>query len=419
MSEGPFKSAWAHRRLAVSPLNIIIEPFVLELQARGYTREGIRHHVQTVEHFGRWLKDQGVRLGQLSTRHVQEFLGKHLARCRCPSPAPKARRHCHAGLGRLVEFLRSQKRIREFRSKAPAQTPTDQLMVAYGRHMDGVCGLSESTGRRCEQSARRFLQWRFGSHRPQLRQLRAKEISDFVLWRARQLGPAGTRSVAACLRSFLGFLEFSGRLPKGLVQAVPQLRRPAAPVPPKFLTPVQCQGFLKSFARSTSRGRRDYAIALCLCELALRAQEVVTLTLNDLDWHAMTVRLRQTKQRRERLLPLPAPVAKAILDYLKRGRPPTQSRTLFLHYYAPFDRGLTAQAVRKLVGRAFARCGIRASGTHILRHTWATWAHRRGADLKVIADLLGHRSVETTQRYAHVNLEELRRVALPWPGSRR
>lgn len=419
MIEGLFKSARAHCRLVSNHLYIIIQPFVLELQARGYTRGTIRHHVEAVEHFGQWLKDQGVRLGQLSTRHVQEFLGRHLARCRCSSPAFKARRHCQAGLGRLVEFLRSQKRIREFKPKAPRPTPADQLLAAYDRHLDGVCGLSETTRRRYQLLARDFLQWRFGSCRLQLRGLAAKDIRDFMLWRAGQLGSAGTRSVAACLRRFLGFLEFSGGRPRGLVPAVPQVRHAAAPVPPKFLTRPQWRSFLKSFARSTARGRRDYAIALCLGGLALRAREVVSLTLDDLDWRAMSVRLRQTKQHRERLLPLPAPVAKAMLDYLKRGRPPTQSRALFLHYYAPFDRGLTAQGVRKLVGRAFARCGIEATGTHILRHTWATWAHRQGTDLKVIADLLGHCSVETTQRYAHVPLEELRQVALPWPRSRR
>jgi integrase/recombinase XerD len=419
MIERFFKSARTRRRIASSHLNIIFEPFVRDLHARGYTRQGICHHVAAVEHFGRWLKDRGVRLTQLSTRHVQEFLSKHLLRCGCPTPAPKSPRNCRAGLGRLVEFLRSHHQIREFQPKAPPPTPTDQLMAAYDRHLGGVWGLSEGTRRRRQRSARRFLQWRFGSRRPRLRQLRARNISDFVLWGARRFGPAGTRALTASLRSFLGFLEFSGRLPKGLVQAVPQLKGPATPAPTKFLTPKHRRSFLRSFARATPGGRRDYAIALCLCALALRVQEVVALTLDDLDWRAMTVCLRQTKQGRERLLPLPAPVARAILDYLKRGRPPSQSRALFLHYYPPLDRALRAQSVRRLVGRVFARCGIKASGAHILRHTWATWAHRRGTDLKVIADLLGHRSVETTQRYAHVNLEELRQVALPWPRTRR
>ncbi len=175
---------------------------------------------------------------------------------------------------------------------------------------------------------------------------------------------------------------------------------------------------MSSFPRATPQGRRDYAIALCLSELALRGQEVASLTLEDLDWRALTVRLAQTKQRRQRLVPLPERVARAILDYLKRGRPTTSSRALFVHLRVPRGRPLAAHYVRRLVRRAFARCGIRVTGTHVLRHTWATWAHRRGASLKVIADVLGHRSLQATAGYAHVDVEELRQVALPWPRSR-
>jgi site-specific recombinase XerD len=183
------------------------------------------------------------------------------------------------------------------------------------------------------------------------------------------------------------------------------------------LEPKQRQKLLNSFSRSTPMGQRDYAIVLCLSGLALRGQEVVNLTLDDLDWRAMTVRLAQTKQQRQRLLPLSDAVAKGIAIYLKHGRPATEGRALFVHHRAPVGGALSAQYVRIIVRHAFARCGIEATGAYILRHTWATWAHRRGAGLKLIADLLGHRSLASTQRYAHVNLDELRQVALPWPKS--
>jgi integrase len=248
-----------------------------------------------------------------------------------------------------------------------------------------------------------------------LDRLHTQQVSNFVFSRARQLGPTGIRALVVHLRSFLRFLEFSGRLRSGLSGSVPQPVPPLPPPPPNTLEPKQWRKFLNSFVRATPTGRRDYAIVLCLAQLALRGQEVVNLTLDDLDWRAMTVRLRQTKQQRQRLLPLPNAVAKAIVRYLKHGRPPTPSRTLFVHHLAPVGQSLTAQYVRGLVRHAFARCRIKASGSYILRHTWATWAHRRGAGLKLIADVLGHRSLQSTQRYAHVNLEELRQVALPWP----
>ena len=128
------------------------------------------------------------------------------------------------------------------------------------------------------------------------------------------------------------------------------------------------------------------------------------------------MRLRRTKQQRERLLPMPPKVARAIAAYLKWGRPPSQSRSLFVRHRAPLGEGLKPHHVRSVVRLAFAHCNIGYTGTHVLRHTWATIAHRRGVDLKLLADFLGHRSLDTTSRYAHVNLEELRQAALPWPG---
>jgi len=404
--------------MAANHLGIILSSFVTDLHARGYTHGGVRHHVLVVEHFGWWLKHREVPLCRLSTFHVQEFLTSHLPRCRCPLPAPKVQQDCRAALRRFVEFLRSQKAIKESAAKTVPPGPVDRLLAAYDRHMDRVCGLSVETRRRRGHCARQFLRWRFDRGQPRLDQLQAKQVRSFVFLRARQLGPTGIRALVVNLRSFLHFLEFLGRLRPGLAALVPQPASPLPPPPPKTLEPNQWRKLLNSFPRSTPKGRRDYAIVLCLAELALRGQEVVGLTLDDLDWRAMTLRLAQTKQQRQRLLPLPNGVAKAIVSYLKHGRPPTHSRALFVHQVAPVGQPLTAQTVRAVVRRAFARCRIQGSGTYILRHTWATWAHRRGSGLKLIADVLGHRSLESTQRYAHVNLEELRQVALPWPRTK-
>jgi integrase len=124
---------------------------------------------------------------------------------------------------------------------------------------------------------------------------------------------------------------------------------------------------------------------------------VAALTLDDVDWRALTVRLRQTKQRRERLLPLPARVARTLVVYLRRDRLVVEHRLLFINLRPPLlGRPLPTDVVRNVIRRAFGRCGIKASGPHILRQSWASAAHQRGADLKQIADVLGHRSVEMT-----------------------
>jgi site-specific recombinase XerD len=127
------------------------------------------------------------------------------------------------------------------------------------------------------------------------------------------------------------------------------------------------------------------------------------------------VRLRKTG--RGALLPLLADVGEAILDYIENGRPPTPSRHAFvLHRYrvgAPAKQYTVYNAVKIAIKRSGIEAPIR--GVNLLRHTLATSLIKSGASLKEIGDLLGHRSLKTTQIYAKLDLDSLRGVALPWP----
>lgn len=167
--------------------------------------------------------------------------------------------------------------------------------------------------------------------------------------------------------------------------------------------------------RNTPIGRRDFAMALCLCRLGLRAQEVAYLRLEDLNWSACSVHLRDTKTRRARVLPLPPDLANAIKSYIRHGRPLTQAKGLFVRHLAPRGEASGSSLVLRAMRRAFCRSGLSRTRVHLLRHTFATRLHRRGVNIKEIADLLGHQSLETTGCYTRVNLEELRQVVLPWP----
>ena len=300
-------------------------------------------------------------------------------------------------------------------SKSRLAPTGEQLISEYDRHMDQVCGFSVSSRRLRRYCCRHLLKWRYGTRPIHLSQLSAKDLTGFVRARAADLSPGSLHVFIVCLRNFCRFLEFSGRIRIGLSGALPRVPTPPSAQPPKTLKPEEWRRLLTGFPRTTAVGRRDYAIALCLSKLALRSHEVIALTLEDINWQARTLRLSRTKQRRERLLPMPNQLARALAAYLKQARPRTESRALFVHHQSYVGRSMSARSVRDVIRRGFERCGIAARGTHILRHTWATNAHRRGASLKLIADILGHSSLQTTLRYAHVNLEELRQAALPWP----
>jgi site-specific recombinase XerD len=107
------------------------------------------------------------------------------------------------------------------------------------------------------------------------------------------------------------------------------------------------------------------------------------------------------------------------MAYVRRGRREAADRHLVLRHRTPAGLRVSRALVRGVVNRAFARaagCEGRA-GTHVLRHTAATRLHRAGADVKRVADVLGHRSIDTAAIYAKVDLARLSAVALPWPAA--
>ena len=172
--------------------------------------------------------------------------------------------------------------------------------------------------------------------------------------------------------------------------------------------------------RSTPVGLRGYATTMCLARLGLRACEVSALTLDDIDWRAGTITVPATKTRRADVLPLPAPVARAILAYLQRGRPAVSTRRIFVRHSTPMGAtgpGIVRAAVRKAGARAgiAGEFAVGAVGPNVLRHTVATRLLRSGASMKDVADVLRHRSIDTAAIYAKVDIDALRKVAAPWP----
>jgi integrase len=151
-------------------------------------------------------------------------------------------------------------------------------------------------------------------------------------------------------------------------------------------------------------------------DLGLRRGEIAGLALEDIDWRAGTIRLRRTKGGREDILPLPETTGRAIADYLRLERPQTTSRAVFVRRIAPCGRPVGPHCVGKTIRQAYARAGLPYTGAHLLRHTMASRLLASGSSLKEVADVLRHRSLNTTLIYAKLDTRSLSTVALPWPG---
>jgi len=292
------------------------------------------------------------------------------------------------------------------------------LVADFDQHLTKVCGLSAATRFYRRRYARELLEWRFEGKRCDLTKLCFADFVDYVKFRAPRLKPASVGVMMSSLRTLVRFLEFEGRCRSGLSQAWPTVPNWKQSPPSDVLTTKECRDLLQSVDRHCPSGQRDFAILRLMTDLGLRGAEIVELCLEDIDWRAGSLAVRKNKQRRERLLPLPPLVAKAILSYLRTGRPCSSSRRLFLCHRLPVGQPMTPERLRGAVRRIMRRSGLTDGGPHRLRHSFATRLHARGASIKEVADVLGHQHFDTAAIYARVNLSQLRKVALPWPRTR-
>ena len=169
---------------------------------------------------------------------------------------------------------------------------------------------------------------------------------------------------------------------------------------------------LEAVDRRTVVGRRDYAMLLLLVTYGLRAREVAALTLDDIDWSHDRLRIPERKAGHSTAYPLSPLVGEAIIDYLKSGRPTTQSRRVFFRSIAPCEP-IEFNAVSCRVTYYLQQAGIVVprSGSHTLRHTCVQRLVDAGWPLRSIGDYVGHRSPASTEVYSKVAIETLREVA--------
>jgi site-specific recombinase XerD len=234
--------------------------------------------------------------------------------------------------------------------------------------------------------------------------------------RVRGYKPGTASVIATALRSYLKFLQFRGDIDPSLVWTIPSPPQWRLQDYPNVLSDIQVTALMNSFDLTHPAGLRDSAMALCMLHMGLRAGEVANLALDDLNWR---IYIRRDKSRTCRELPLLNGFGNALVNYLKRGRPTCTSQKVFVRHTVPVGISMNAENVRGAIRRAYERAGFprQWTGTHILRHTAATRMLNKGATLKEVADVLGHKSIDTTVIYTKVDITRLQTVSQPWPGA--
>jgi site-specific recombinase XerD len=379
--------------------------FARYLRARGYADATVKSYQDELRRVAHWLSDSDKSLNTIFREEVWGFLtqrlpGRSVLTLICYRKA-------------LFHWLKFQGRYR-LRARPP---PWQSLIDDYIFYLRVHRGVGASTRESSEREVASFLSWCFHERAPNWPGVRTKDIWAYAQHRARGKTPRSANNYLRLLRGFLRYVHLCGQCTPQLAAAVPQIANYGQVTRCTTLSEHQRQRLLQAFRRALPNGQRDYAMALCMLDLGLRATEVTRLQVTDIDWSHRRLAVPKTKTDRGRDLPIPRHILTALRQYVRRGRPRSEVAQLFLRHDRRAGQPLTRGLVKQAMQCAYRRCRFPRTwcGTHRLRHTFASRLCTGHAEPKSVADLLGHRHLDTTNSYVHVDLTALRSLAQPWP----
>jgi integrase len=247
------------------------------------------------------------------------------------------------------------------------------------------------------------------------RKVTARDIEDFFVAYGQRSGPVARRSMQAAMRLFIKYSVIRGWCSEGLVGSVPSLRRYRLLHVPRALPPKALDEVLRAVS---ARGEcaKHRAMVFLLATYGVRRGQVARLCLGDIDWKARTILFKAHKRGKAVLHQLVPAIADALAAYLRCERPQTDDEHVFVRDRAPHVR-LSPAVIQGVVRRYCQAVQALPATANSLRHAFASRLLCAGHSLKVIADLLGHRSFSAVAVYAKVDRPRLLEVAIEWPGA--
>jgi site-specific recombinase XerD len=396
------------RHLHQGPLAGHLDLFAARLLEEGHCQQSGWRNLRVAGDYSRWLAHKGLGLRDVSERTLEQY---HRFRQRHRHPYCSDR----PALQRLLCVLRELDLIPPPQSSP--RTEHEQIEDEFNAYLLRERGLRQVSIIRHIPPLRLFLREHCPEGRPAFPRLTSADITGFIVRHAHDQSPRSARSMCWTIRAFTRYLQYKGFVKVDLSMAVPSTRRWRMQSVPGYLTVQQVSRVLRTIDRGTAFGRRDFAIVLLLARLGLRANEIATMSLDDIDWQTGQLMVRG-KGRRRSQMPLPTEVGTALADYLQNGRPvSSNSRRVFLRELAPHIGFSTASNVSMIAKCALIRAGIDVPrlGSHLFRHSLATHLLRAGATLTDIGQVLRHEAADTTRIYAKVDVTALRALGLRWP----
>ena len=388
--------------------------FLKRCAEQHYSAASLKTFRSTVSHFVSWLHWCRTPLEQVTPDVLKRFMEHE---CLCPGQFKSLKQS--TGYRRYIRPVEMYMQFLTAKGLAPnsalpssnGSNPRLYKFRVWLRQHRGVC---QATIRHYEREVTALL--------PDLgtdpRLYDTARVRESLMRRFENISQHHTQQVNTAIRMYLRYLVSNGDCPPNIVNAVTTFPGWKLSTLPRYISMDDVERVIASCNLKTCPGLRDRAILLLLARLALRAGDVLALRLNDIDWANAQLRVCG-KTRRATWLPLPQDVGDSLLEYLENARPRVNEDTVFLGANAPHRPFTHSGAITSIVGRALRRAEMHEvtyRGANLLRHSAATGLLRSGASLNVVGALLRHRSTNTSQIYAKVDVGMLQQVAQPWIG---
>lgn len=391
----------SHQSYESSPWAKEIQGFGDWLRTAGYSRESMCGHLFRLKR----VLEHAVNLAPCATLSVAQL-------SRAFQPGSSSQVPLYRATQRAYQrFLKMSGRLRV----PPTCERFSALRLGYRQHLAALRGFVAATVHQHDATVQEFLQTALEPNQA-LADLSNAHVERYLQIKSSTVTRQTLQHTVAHLRGFLRYSYERGDIASRLDTQIDTPRTYRGELPPRALDRALVQGLLRSIDLSSKAGWRDYLILYLMAYYGLRPSEVVTLRLDSIDRRARVLHVEQRKTRSPLVLPLAAETLSLLDRYLSLGRPISRHQELFLRVRSP-EGGLRPSTVTTIFEKRARRSGLPLNGcsAYCLRHTFAMRLLTRGAGIKAIGDLLGHRTLESTCQYLRLDVDMLRGVALPVP----
>lgn len=388
--------------------------FLKNKRQNGYKEGTVQHFRRTLEKFVLCFEEQYSQAIPPNIEQAKSVMPVFL------DSINDRKKYAETIVSRFLKYLLIRNVISKMPKKAGYATEIEKerknFISEYSEYLLRYRTLSPKSVKGYCSSFRIFMKFMFGANRVNFEIVNQEHLINFLIHR-REAAPRH-KSYSSHVRNFCDFLFWSGYIQEDLAKLVPNTRVNFTRVLPRHLNIEKIEQLISAAKDHPTQGRRNYAMCLLMAKLGLRATEIVELKLENIEFEDLVLKIKGKGNYVDEM-PLTRKIADALKDYIENTRQ-GPSEYLFVSLRAPFNKLNDGQICQNVISEACAKTGIYPQtgyvGSHVFRHSVAVSLLENGATIETISNFLRHRSRQSTEIYARLDINQLRGLARNAPG---